>query len=280
MSTLVEKADSAPAVTKVTETINNLDEMRELFLWRFKDVDRAKVMVMYKQFVKFDPKLTGEISEREAAMMFEKRGSVKTATEIRSIVEAMDTNKDHKLNFVEWCCAYFKKDFAELNNFVDETARESAIKEAMIFGKQAKQVEEEIEKARLNKEVQAQLRAAAIERESKLTGVMGMKAFFARKAEGTVDCTKTNEQQIKEEAARRKALREAKEKLNNAINRVDQVKSAEEVALEIKLKAERLKQEEEEAERKKAADEVAARSARKAELNKMWGSPGPASMKD
>lgn len=48
MSTLVEKADSAPAVTKVTETINNLDEMRELFLWRFKDVDRAKVMVMYK----------------------------------------------------------------------------------------------------------------------------------------------------------------------------------------------------------------------------------------
>lgn len=101
-------------------------------------------------------------------MMFEKRGSVKTATEIRSIVEAMDINKDHKLNFVEWCCAYFKKDFAELNNFVDETARESAIKEAMIFGAQAKQVEEEIEKARLNKEVQAQLRAAAIERESKL----------------------------------------------------------------------------------------------------------------
>lgn len=48
MSALVEKSDSAPAVTKVTETINNLDEMRELFLWRFKDVDRAKVMVMYK----------------------------------------------------------------------------------------------------------------------------------------------------------------------------------------------------------------------------------------
>ena len=61
---------------------------------------------------------------------------------------------------------------------------------------------------------------------------------------------------------------------------MDQVKSAEEVALEIKLKAERLKQEEEEAERKKAADEVAARLARKAELNKLWGSPGPASMKD
>lgn len=75
-------------------------------------------------------------------------------------------------------------------------------------------------------------------------------------------------------------MREAKEKLNNAINRVDLVKSAEEVAQEIKLKAERLKQEEEEAVRKKAADEVAARSARKAELNKMWGSPGPVAMKD
>ena len=100
--------------------------------------------------------------------MFEKRGSVKTATEIRSIVEAMDINKDHNLSFVEWCCAYFKKDFSELNNFVDEAAREAAIKEAMEAGSRAKQVEEEIEKARLNKEIQAQLRAAAIERESKL----------------------------------------------------------------------------------------------------------------
>jgi len=47
MSAIVEKSTSAPAA-KVTETINSLDEMRELFLWRFKDVDRAKVMVMYK----------------------------------------------------------------------------------------------------------------------------------------------------------------------------------------------------------------------------------------
>lgn len=50
MSAIIEKADSAPVATatKVTETISNLDEMRELFLWRFKDVDRSKVMVMYK----------------------------------------------------------------------------------------------------------------------------------------------------------------------------------------------------------------------------------------
>jgi len=128
----------------------------------------STLFILSQQFVKFDPNLTGEISERTAAMMFEKRGSVKTATEIRSIVEAMNINKDHNLSFVEWCCAYFKKDFAELNNFVDEAARDAAIKEAMKFGMEAKQVEEEIEKAKLNKEVQAQLRAAAIERESKL----------------------------------------------------------------------------------------------------------------
>ena len=48
MSAIVEKSDTAVPVARVTETINSLDEMRELFLWRFKDVDRSKVMVMYK----------------------------------------------------------------------------------------------------------------------------------------------------------------------------------------------------------------------------------------
>ena len=48
MSAIVEKSDTAVPVARVTETINSLDEMRELFLWRFKDVDRSNVMVMYK----------------------------------------------------------------------------------------------------------------------------------------------------------------------------------------------------------------------------------------
>lgn len=50
MSEIIEQVDSnnTSVSGKVTETIQNLDEQRELFLWRFKDVDRAKVMVMYK----------------------------------------------------------------------------------------------------------------------------------------------------------------------------------------------------------------------------------------
>lgn len=56
-----------------------------------------------------------------------------------------------------------------------------------------------------------------------------MKAFFARQAESSQDTTKTNEQQIKEEAARRKALREARQKMNEAILNLNKTKSAEEV---------------------------------------------------
>lgn len=108
------------------------------------------------------------MNERNAAMMFEKRGSVKTGTEIRSMVEAMDKNKNHSLSFVEWLCAYFEKDYDELNNFIDEEAREVALAEAMKAGEAARIAEEQIEKAKLDKELQAQLRAAAIERESKL----------------------------------------------------------------------------------------------------------------
>ena len=64
-----------------------------------------------------------------------------------------------------------------------------------------------------------------------------MKAFFHRQVEGAQDVTKTNEQQIKEEAARRKALREAKAKMNEAILNANKVKSAAEIAAEVEAKA-------------------------------------------
>lgn len=47
------------------------------------------------------------------------------------------------------------------------------MEEARIFGEEAAKAELEIEKAQQQKELQAQLRAAALERESKLTGVAG-----------------------------------------------------------------------------------------------------------
>ena len=123
------------------------------------------------------------------------------------------------------------------------------------------------------------------------TGVAGMKAFFFRQVEGASDVTKTNEQtvsfksqrctlysfllvQIKEEAARRKALREAKQKMNDAIMNADKVKSAEEVAKEMKVQAEKQALSEAEALKKKDEDEKAARAARKAALNAKWSGSG------
>jgi hypothetical protein len=205
-------------------------------------------------------------------MLLEHRGTVMTATELMEWVGATDRDHNNRITFVEWCCAWFQKSYDELFTFVDEAARERAIEEAMIFGEEARRAEVEIERAQRQKELQAQLRAAALERESKLTGVAGMKAFFARQAEGAVDTTKTNEQQIKEEAARRRALREAKQRMNDAIKNLNKVKSAEEVAKEVALAAEKAAADEAAAAKRKEDEEKAARAARKAMLNAKWGS--------
>ncbi len=107
-------------------------------------------------------------------MFLEHRGTVKTATELRTMVGDMDKDKNHLLSFVEWCCAYYGKSYEDLNNFVDEEARERAMEEAMRAGEEAKKAEEEIERAKAQKELQASLRAAALERESKLEGVLSL----------------------------------------------------------------------------------------------------------
>jgi hypothetical protein len=110
----------------------------------------------------------GELDEHEAMMMFERRGSIKTARELRQLVMAMDQNSNHKLSLLEWLCAHFGKSYADLNDFVDEEARARAMEEAMRAGEEAKRAEEEIARAAQQKELQASLRAAALERESKL----------------------------------------------------------------------------------------------------------------
>ncbi len=101
-----------------------------------------------------------------------------------------------------------------------------------------------------------------------------MRAFFHRQVEGAQDVTKTNEQQIKEEAARRKALRDAKARMNEAIKNANKVKTAEEIALEVHFEAERRKKEEEAEAKRKEEEEKAARAARKAALNAKWGGGG------
>jgi hypothetical protein len=65
-------------------------------------------------------------------------------------------------------------------------------------------------------------------------------------------------------------LREAKAKLNQAVLDSNRIKSAEEIAREVKENNERRIAEEAAAEKKKVMEELAARSARKAALNAKW----------
>ncbi len=101
-------------------------------------------------------------------MVMERRGSVKTAKQLMDIVGEMDHDKNLHVSFIELCCAVFHKSFDELFNFVDEDAHRKAMEEARKFGEDARMAEEEIKKAKMAQELQAQLRAAALERESKL----------------------------------------------------------------------------------------------------------------
>lgn len=257
---------------KICEKVTTAEEQRELFLWKFRDVKREDVMVLYQQFIKADKEKKGELEEVTAMQMFERRGSIKRAQELRSLISAMDQNHNNKLSLLEWCCAHFRKPFEELNTFVDEEAKAQALEEAMKWGKETEEAQLRIEEAERKKEEAARARAEELEKESKLTGVEGMRAFFLRKVESVTDSTKTNEQRIKEEAARRKALREAKSKLNAAVESANKVKSAEEIAAEVKAEAERREKEEAAAKKKAAEDELKARAARKAALNEKWGS--------
>lgn len=150
-------------------------------------------------------------------MLLEHRGEAKTATELREMIASMDADKNHRLSFVEFCCAYFSKSFEDLNNYVDEDARNAALAEAKIFGEEAAKAEAAIAAANAEKERLAAERAAKIEEESKLTGVAGMRAFFKRQADGQAEAAKSNKETIQEEYERRKALREAKSKMNAAI---------------------------------------------------------------
>lgn len=105
-------------------------------------------------------------------MLLEHRGQVRTARELREAVGDMDKDHNHKLSFIEWLCFHFKKSFEDLNNFVDDEARTKAMEEAMKFGEEARLAEEEIQKAAELKELEAQIRAAQLEEESKLVSVI------------------------------------------------------------------------------------------------------------
>lgn len=123
-----------------------------------------------QDFKKHDLCKRGELDEHEAMMLLEHRGSTKTFQELRAMISDMDVDNNHRISFIEWCCAVFHKPYAELNNFADEEARQAALAEARAHAEAAKAVEEEMKRAKEGEEAAARERAEAIERESKMVG--------------------------------------------------------------------------------------------------------------
>jgi len=251
------------------------EDARELFLWRWKDVTRDSINEHLREFKKFDLLKTGELEENHAMMLLESRGETKTARELRETFSRIDVNNNRKISFLEWCCYIYEKDFTETNSFVDQDARNAAMAEVEKAAEAARAVEEAAAKAKADEEAEAKRRAEELERESQLTGVAGMSAFFKRQIESAGDATQTNEQRIKEEAARRKALREAKKKEQEAKEAAEKVKSAEEVEAELREARARAESAESHAAAAAAAAEKARRASKKAELNAKWGGGSP-----
>jgi Ca2+-binding EF-hand superfamily protein len=108
------------------------EEQRELFLWKFKDVSRTDINERLAEFKRFDFGNKGELEEDQALMLLEYRGETKTFLELRAMVSDMDSDGNHRISFLEWCCALYQKNYAELDDFVDEEARQAALASAKV----------------------------------------------------------------------------------------------------------------------------------------------------
>ena len=148
--------------------LESAEDQLELFVWRWKDISRAEITERLKEFKKFDVKKTGELEENQAMMLLESRGETKTAVELRAMVAEIDKDHNHKVNFLEWCCAIYKKSWEDTNNFADDEARVAAMTEAKKAGEAARAVEAEIQAARAAEEEAAAKRAAELEAEAHL----------------------------------------------------------------------------------------------------------------
>ena len=110
----------------------------------------------------------GELNEHQALQLMEHRATVKTARELRAMIADMDFDKNHRLSFIELCCAYFTKPYEELNNFVDEEARAAALEQAKAAADRVRMAEEEQRLAKEEEERKARELEAEIEAEKKL----------------------------------------------------------------------------------------------------------------
>jgi hypothetical protein len=81
------------------------------------------------------------------------------------------------VNFLEWCCYVYNKDFTETNSFVDAEARNAAMAEASKAGEEARLIEEAAAKAKADEEEAARQRAEELERESKMVSPTSISCF-------------------------------------------------------------------------------------------------------
>jgi hypothetical protein len=254
--------------------VEALEEQREMILWKFKSIPRDEIDDLLTDYKKFDLQHRNLLDEHEAMMFFEHRGNTKTAQELRKMFSEFDANNDHLLSFVELFCGLYGKKVEEFNDFATEEERQAALEACRKSAEDKRKAEMEIEAKRLREEEAARKKAEELEAESRLTGVEGKKAFFKRQVENSLDKTKSNEQIIKEEAALRKQLREAKLKEKQAIEAAQTQRTKEDVEREIRDAALKKEQEDAALEAKKKAEELEERRRKKEALNAKWSKDG------
>lgn len=226
------------------------DSQAEFFLMKFaKEVTYDDVISLKADFKKFDARGQGELEEDEAMRLLESRNETKTFTELRQLVNDIDIDKNRKLCFLEYACAYFQKDWVKLHApSVDpeEIAKAEkiaadathALEEMRQVAEKAKEEEEQKKLAELRakgaiEELEAEIkkqdeerkrrhaeyeearrkRAEQLEAQKKeelaRAGVAGKIAKFKYAAEDTKDQTRDNAAVIKADAARRREQKEA-----------------------------------------------------------------------
>jgi len=87
----------------------------EFFGIKFPDVKRDLLHKLRSQFDQFDSKKRGELEDDEAMRLLEHRGETKTVKELRQMFHKMDLDGNHKLGFLELCCAMFGKSWETLH---------------------------------------------------------------------------------------------------------------------------------------------------------------------
>jgi len=250
--------------SNLKQILGSVAEQRELFLMKFPDIERIDVIDMYDAFVKFDKSKNGALDEHEIQLMMADLGVHKTLVELRAMLSSIDFTLGAKICFMELLCASFGKDYLAILDHTDAAAVAKAQQAAAL----AQHVEDEIMSKHEADEKAARELAEQLEKESKLTGVASRTAFFHRAAMATPDATMTNAERIKQEAAFRKAQKEAAKALANAEEEMRlKNKSDEEVQREVHALAEQLKKQADDAAAAAVEQERAERLARKAAFN-------------